>query len=69
MQSENTSRRSGVDRRDAVDQRNPGLQGWIRKFWNRYYKDNPEKNRRVKPERRKTTLFDRIRLLFSRNSS
>ena len=68
MESENTGRRSGIDRRDAVDSRNPELQSWIRRFWNRYYKDNPEKNRRTNPDRRKTEsgILNRIRLLFTR---
>jgi hypothetical protein len=69
LKSEDGGRRSGLDRRGTVDPRNPELQSWIRRFWNRYYKDNPEKNRRTNSDRRKSNpngLFARIRHLFSR---
>lgn len=67
---DSNGQRSGMDRRETVDQRNPELQSWIRRFWNRYYKDNPEKNRRMNPDRRqsdkKPGVLNRIRLLFAR---
>jgi hypothetical protein len=69
LKTEDEGRRSGNDRRGVIDPRNPELQSWIRRFWNRYYKDNPEKNRRSNPDRRKYGLFDRIRHLFSRKST
>ncbi len=48
-----TEQRSGEDRRSLVDSRNPGLQNWIREFWNVYFQDNPDKNRRRIADRRR----------------
>ena len=69
---EGTNQRSGEDRRNSVDPRKPELQGTIRSFWSRYYKDNPDKNRRKNPDRRgenrKGGLFGFLRELFGRSS-
>ena len=47
-----TPERTGKDRRKAIDHRNPSLQSWMRDFWNRYFSDNPDKERRRLNERR-----------------
>ena len=66
------NQRSGQDRRETVDPNNPELQSWIRRFWNRYYKDNPDKNRRLNADRRKANkkggVFGLIRFLFAKKS-
>jgi hypothetical protein len=49
----NQAQRSGADRRHFVDSRNPELQIWMREFWSKFYRDNPEKERRVNPDRRR----------------
>lgn len=48
-----TPERSGMDRRKTIDERNPSLQRWIREFWNRYFTDNPDKERRKLSDRRR----------------
>jgi hypothetical protein len=58
-----TDQRSGTDRRRSVDPRNPELQSWMRKFWSRFYKDNPDKDRRGGTNRRqseKRSFFARL---------
>ncbi|MCI0413686.1 hypothetical protein L0222_12910 [bacterium] len=47
-----TEQRSGADRRNSLDERNPKLQSWMRQFWAKYFQDNPDKERRRISDRR-----------------
>jgi len=51
-----TDQRSGMDRRNDVDPRNPQLQSWMRRFWTTFFQDNPDKERRRNADRRSTEV-------------